>query len=58
VLADQSVAAAVLGLWETAEATIREEEARWPALQQLMIGIAETHRQLQLAEADIGTPGV
>jgi hypothetical protein len=57
-VANQSVAAAVLGLWEAAEAIIREEEARWPALQQLMIGIAETHHQLQLAEADIATPAI
>jgi hypothetical protein len=54
VLANQSVATGVLDLWEAAECTIREEEARWPALQQLVIGIASTHQQLQ-STTDIAT---
>mgnify|MGYP001806847916 CR=1 FL=1 len=58
VLAKQPVAAVVLGLWEAAEGAIREEEERWPKLQQLMIGIAGTHQQLQLAKADSVSPAI
>jgi hypothetical protein len=60
VLIDQSVASGVLELWEAAESAIREEEARWPELQQLVIGIARTHQQLQsvAAAAEITTPEV
>jgi hypothetical protein len=49
VLAEQSVAEEVFVRWQAAEDIIREEEARWPELQQLLIEIAGTHQQLQLA---------
>jgi hypothetical protein len=56
VAADQSVAVEVLRQWQAAEASIREWQARWPALQQLLVGICATHKQLQAA--DISTAAV
>jgi hypothetical protein len=53
VLAHESVAAEVLVRWQAAEATIREEEARWLELQQLLLGIAQTHQQLRAAAAGV-----
>lgn len=62
VLADQSMAALVLGQWETSEGTVRELLAQWPAVQQLLIGIAGTHQQqlqqLQAAAGDITSSAV
>lgn len=48
----QSLADEVLRLWQAAEDRLREQEARRPALQQLLNGICATHRQLQVAAAD------
>jgi hypothetical protein len=61
-LANPSVAAEVLRQWEAAagaareqEARLRdsiaEQEARWPALQQLLVGIATSNQQLRAATA-------
>lgn len=58
VLADVSVAAEVLGLWQAAEDTTRELEARWPEVQELMVGVASTHQQVQAAAAEIATSSV
>jgi hypothetical protein len=63
LLADQSMAALVLGQWETSEGTVRELlQAQWPAMQQLLIGIAGTHQQqlqqLQAAAGDITSSAV
>jgi hypothetical protein len=52
-LAGQALATEVLGLWqaaeEAAEEAIRESEAKWPAVQELLVSIATTHQQLQAA---------
>lgn len=58
VLADQSLAAGVLAHWQAAVSTLREQEARWPALQGLVMGLAATHQQLQAAAADIAARAV
>jgi hypothetical protein len=55
VLANKAVGAEVLVRWEAAEAIIREEGARWPELQQLLLGVARTHQQLRSAAAHITT---
>jgi hypothetical protein len=51
VLANPSVAEEVFVRWQAAEDIIREEEARWPELQQLLVGIAGVHQQLHAAAA-------
>jgi hypothetical protein len=43
LLEEQALAAEVLKQWQAAEANVREQEARWPALQQLMVGVASAH---------------
>jgi hypothetical protein len=48
-----ALAAEVLRQWQTAGCTATELEARWPALQQLLVGILATHKQLQAASADL-----
>jgi ankyrin repeat protein len=53
LLGEEALAANVLRQLQAAEANVREQEARWPALQQLLIGIAGSHQQLQAAAADI-----
>jgi ankyrin repeat protein len=50
-LADPPLAAEVLRSWEAAEASVQQQEARWPALQELVIGIAGAHQQLPTAAA-------
>jgi hypothetical protein len=52
LVGSQALAAEVLRQWGAAEDTAREQEARWPALQQLLIGISASHKQLQTAAAD------
>lgn len=42
------MAAEVLVQWQAAEEAVRQQEARWPALQELMIHIALTREQLQV----------
>lgn len=42
------MAAEVLVQWQAAEDAVRQQEARWPALQELMIHIALTREQLQV----------
>lgn len=46
---EQLFAAGVLRQWQAAEASIRELQARWPALQHLLVGICATHKQLWLS---------
>lgn len=58
MLARQPVASKVLRLWQAAEDTVREEEARWSELQQLLLGIAGTHQQLQAAAGGISASAV
>lgn len=58
VLGQQSVAVEVLRQLEAADGTIRELAAPGPALQELLIGIAATHQQLQSAAADITAAAV
>jgi ankyrin repeat protein len=53
LLEEQALAAQVLKQWQAAEANVREQEARWPALQQLLVGIAGAHQQLQAASAGV-----
>lgn len=43
----QSVATAVLRQWRADERVIRKQEAQWPALQQLLIGMCLAHQQLR-----------
>jgi ankyrin repeat protein len=57
MLARQPVASKVLRLWQAAEDTVREE-ARWSELQQLLLGIAGTHQQLQAAAGGISASAV
>lgn len=52
------MAAEALKQWAAAESTAREQEARWPALQQLLIGICATHQELRMAAADTATSEV
>jgi hypothetical protein len=52
VVGSQALAAEVLRQWGAAEDTAREKQARWPALQQLLIGISASHQQLRAAAAD------
>lgn len=47
------MAAEVLVQWQAAEDAVRQQEARWPALQELMIHIALTREQLQVEAAHI-----
>lgn len=58
-LAQQPVADAVLGQWLAAEDAVRvleqQQEAQWPAQQQVMIQIARMHQELQAETADIAT---
>jgi ankyrin repeat protein len=54
----QPLAAEVLRQWEAAEGLVRQLEARWPALRQLLIGVLTTHKQLQAAAADIKASSV
>lgn len=49
------MAAEVLVQWQAAEEAVRQQEARWPALQELMIHIALTREQLQVGAARIST---
>jgi ankyrin repeat protein len=58
VLAHQSVADAVLGRWLAAEDTVKELEVRWLEVQQLTVGAATTHQQLQRGAGDIATSAV
>jgi hypothetical protein len=53
-LADPSVAVKVLGLWQSAEDTRMELDARRPH-QELVVSVATTHQQLQAAAAGIAT---
>jgi hypothetical protein len=60
ILANQPVAAEVLGELQASknmvrelEGRVRELEARGPELQHLLVGIAGSHQQLQAAAADI-----
>jgi hypothetical protein len=46
-----SLAGSVLQQWQAAEGAVRQEEARWPALQQRMVGVALAHQQLRAAAA-------
>jgi ankyrin repeat protein len=50
-----SLARNVLSQWQAAEEAEKEQEARWPALQQLLVGIATAHQQLREAAADVVT---
>jgi hypothetical protein len=52
-LADQSLAIEVLMQLQAAEDSVRELEARWPPLQQLVVGVAITHQELRAAAAGI-----
>jgi hypothetical protein len=58
-LAQQPVADAVLGQWLAAEDAVKvleqQQEAQWPAQQQVMIQIARMHQELQAETADIDT---
>jgi ankyrin repeat protein len=49
----RSLGVDVLRQWQTADEKAKELEGRWPALQQLLMGVLTTHRQLQAAAADI-----
>lgn len=53
-----TLGAEVMRQWQAAAATVREHEARWPALQGLLVGIAGAHQQLQAATADITASAV
>lgn len=66
---DRALAAAELALCPTlipevlmqlqaAEDSVSEHEARWPALQQLVVGMATTHQELRAAAADITASAV
>jgi hypothetical protein len=57
-MARPSVAVEVLGLWQAAEDATRKLQAQWPAVQELMVGVATTHQQLQAAAADITASAV
>jgi ankyrin repeat protein len=54
----RSLAIEVLQQWRTAQNTVRELEARSPALQQLVVDVAGTYQQLRAAAADITTSAV
>jgi hypothetical protein len=54
----QSLAAEVLRQCQAIEDAVRQQEARWPALQQLLIGIATAHQQLRAAAVDIPASAV
>lgn len=49
----QSLAAEVLKQWQASDDAARGLEARWPALQHLLLGIIATQKQLRAAAADI-----
>jgi hypothetical protein len=51
-LANQSLAAVMLRQWEADQELLRQQEARWPALQHLLIGVSAAHQQLRAAAAD------
>jgi hypothetical protein len=57
-LRDESFAAEVPRQWGAASDTAREQQAWWPALQQLLIGISSAHQQLRTAAAGTATPKV
>jgi hypothetical protein len=58
LLDEPTLAAEVLRQWQAAEANVREQEARWPALQQLLVGVAGAHQQLRAATAEITAPAI
>jgi hypothetical protein len=57
-LGDPLLVALLMRQWQAAEGRAREAEARWPACQQLLIGVATAHQQLRGAAADIRTAAV
>jgi hypothetical protein len=54
----QALAADVLRLWQLSADAVRQQEARWPALQQLLLNIAFSHQHLQASAGDIITGAV
>jgi hypothetical protein len=61
VLADrhaQPLAIELLQQWQAADNTVRDLQARKPALQQLLLGNAASHQQLRAAAADITASAV
>jgi ankyrin repeat protein len=53
-----TLAAGLFRQWWAAEGLVRELEARWPALQQLLVGIIATQKQLQAAPAHTSASAV
>jgi hypothetical protein len=58
MVGQQSLAAEVLRQWQATDKVARELEGRWPALQQLLIGILSTQQQLQEAAKEVTASAV
>lgn len=53
VAKSRSLATEVLRLLQEAEDRLKEQEARWPVLQQLLVGAATAHQQLRNASVEL-----